>query len=106
MRSRFDVITIPRNVTVNDFCLAFVINLVRLFKPKCYISIPIYVFVASVFGIFLQQSLTNGSGFYEATSKELWTEGRKIVIKHKDTEEYFDDFSGVSKGGWKIEAFM
>lgn len=70
MRSRFDVITIPRNVTVNDFCLAFVINL----------------------------SLTNGSGFYEATSKELWTEGRKIVIKHKDTEEYFDDFSGVSKG--------
>lgn len=70
MRSRFDVITIPRNITVNDFCLAFVINL----------------------------SLTNGSGFYEATSKELWTEGRKIVIKNKDTEEYFDDFSGVSKG--------
>lgn len=31
MRSRFDVITIPRNVTVNDFCLAFVINLVRNF---------------------------------------------------------------------------
>lgn len=59
-----------------------------------------YLFVANVFGIFLQQSLTNGSGFYEATSKELWTEGRKIVIKHKDTEEYFDDFSGVSKGGW------
>lgn len=55
--------------------------------------------------VFSFQSLTNGSGFYEATSKELWTEGRKIVIKNKDTEEYFDDFSGVSKGGQK-EAFM
>ena len=28
MRSRFDVVTIPRNITVNDLCLAFVLNLV------------------------------------------------------------------------------
>ncbi|XP_061182605.1 uncharacterized protein LOC133190936 [Saccostrea echinata] len=70
MRSRFDIITIPRNITVNDLCLSFVINL----------------------------SLTNGSGFYEVTSKEVWTEGRKIVIKNKETGEFTDDFSGVNKG--------
>ncbi|XP_055998277.1 uncharacterized protein LOC125647533 isoform X2 [Ostrea edulis] len=70
MRSRFDVITIPRNVTVNDLCLSFVINL----------------------------SLTNGSGFYEVTSKEMWSEGRKLVIRNKETGDYTDDFSGVSKG--------
>lgn len=53
-------------------------------------SIPVY------FTIF--QSLTNGSGFYEVTSKEMWSEGRKLVIRNKETGDYTDDFSGVSKG--------
>ena len=32
MRQRFDIVEIPRNITINDFCLAAVINLVRLSK--------------------------------------------------------------------------
>lgn len=28
MRQRFDIVEIPRNITINDFCLAAVINLV------------------------------------------------------------------------------
>ena len=28
MRHRFDIVEIPRNITINDFCLAAVINLV------------------------------------------------------------------------------
>ncbi|KAK3101728.1 hypothetical protein FSP39_005894 [Pinctada imbricata] len=69
MRSRFDVIEIPRNITVNDLCLSFVINL----------------------------SLTNGSGFYECYGKETLVEGRKVVIRNRETGEFFDDFTGGKK---------
>ena len=34
MRQRFDIVEIPRNITINDFCLAAVINLVRLSIPS------------------------------------------------------------------------
>lgn len=39
-------------------------------------------------------SLTGGNGFYQNPNKEsLWT-GRKIVVRDKETGEFYDDFSG------------
>ena len=39
MRQRFDIVEIPRNITINDFCLAAVINLVRL-SVACKLIMP------------------------------------------------------------------
>ncbi|WAR01827.1 Y381-like protein [Mya arenaria] len=50
MRHRFEVVEVPRNITINDFCVAAVINL----------------------------SLTNGSGFYYSSTKENVSEGKRI----------------------------
>ncbi|XP_050411091.1 uncharacterized protein LOC126825502 [Patella vulgata] len=69
IKDRFDIVTIPRNITINDVCLSFVINL----------------------------SLTNGSGFYLLEGKEMLTEGRKVVLFQKDTEEFLDDFTVKTK---------
>lgn len=66
MKDRFDTIDVPRNISVNDFCLSCVINL----------------------------TLTNGSGFYMAIAKESLPEGRKVVLRNKQTKEFHDDFSG------------
>ncbi|ESO91608.1 hypothetical protein LOTGIDRAFT_233395 [Lottia gigantea] len=69
IKDRFDIITIPRNITINDLCLSFVINL----------------------------SLTNGSGFYLLETKEMLTDGRKVVLFNKQTEEFLDDFTVKTK---------
>ncbi|KAH3877689.1 uncharacterized protein LOC127872130 isoform X2 [Dreissena polymorpha] len=69
MRARFEIVEVPRNISINDLCLAAVINL----------------------------SLTNGSGFYLSTSKETIGEGRKIVLRRKETGEYIEDFTYRSK---------
>ncbi|KAJ8299502.1 hypothetical protein KUTeg_023562 [Tegillarca granosa] len=74
MSNRYDIVEVPRNITVNDLCLSFVINL----------------------------SLTNGSGFYLATSKESLPELRKVVIRKKDTKEFIDDF-GKAKGWYYLQ---
>ncbi|CAC5404439.1 unnamed protein product [Mytilus coruscus] len=66
MKDRFDVIDVPRNISVNDYCLSCVVNL----------------------------TLTNGSGFYLAMQKESLPEGRKVVLRNKRTKEFHDDFSG------------
>ena len=44
------------------------------------------------------QSLTNGSGFYKAEGKEMLTEGRRLVLRNKETGEFIDDFTGKCKG--------
>ncbi|XP_041366840.1 uncharacterized protein LOC121381572 [Gigantopelta aegis] len=69
IKSRFDVLTIPRSITINDLCLSYVINL----------------------------SLTNGSGFYKAEGKEILTEGRRLVLRNRETGEFTDDFTSKSK---------
>ncbi|KAL4225169.1 hypothetical protein ACF0H5_015861 [Mactra antiquata] len=69
MRSRFDIVEIPRNITINDFCLAAVINL----------------------------SLTNGSGFYLSTAKENLSEGRRLVLRNIESGEFIEDFTNKSK---------
>ncbi|XP_052066322.1 uncharacterized protein LOC127705978 isoform X4 [Mytilus californianus] len=66
MKDRFDVIDVPRNISVNDYCLSCVVNL----------------------------TLTNGSGFYLAMQRESLPEGRKVVLRNKRTKEFHDDFSG------------
>ena len=67
---RFDIITVPRAITISDLCLALVVNL----------------------------TLTSGSGFYLLEGKETVGESRKIVLKSRETGEYLDDFSGRSRG--------
>ncbi|GFO50623.1 ankyrin-3 [Plakobranchus ocellatus] len=69
IRNRFDFVTIPRNITINDLCLSYVINL----------------------------SLTNGSGFYLSDAREMLTEGRRLVLRHKESGEFLDDFSSKNK---------
>ncbi|XP_005093507.2 uncharacterized protein LOC101862335 [Aplysia californica] len=69
IRNRFDYVTIPRNITINDLCLSYVINL----------------------------SLSNGSGFYLSDAREMLTEGRHLVLRHKDTGEFLDDFTSKNK---------
>ena len=44
------------------------------------------------------QSLTNGSGFYLSTVKEQLNEGRRLVLRHKETREFIEDFTNKSKG--------
>ncbi|XP_070560695.1 uncharacterized protein [Ptychodera flava] len=73
MKQRFDTMTVPRNITINDLCLSMVINL----------------------------SLTGGSGFYLAKFKETFTPDRRIVLKHLESGEYIDDFT-QAKGQKKI----
>ncbi len=77
---RFDIITVPRAITISDLCLALVVNL----------------------------TLTSGSGFYLLEGKETVGESRKIVLKSRETGEYLDDFSGRSRGtlsGDKIKSW-
>jgi len=33
MRMRFEIVEVPRNISINDFCLAAVINLVKYNDP-------------------------------------------------------------------------
>lgn len=69
MRARFEIVEVPRNITINDFCLAAVINL----------------------------SLTNGSGFYLSNNKETLSEGRRLVLRRRETGEFIEDFTNKSK---------
>lgn len=62
---RFDVVRVPRNITINDLALEMVINL----------------------------SLTCGTGFYSSKSNESVWKGRKLVIRDKATNVFYDDFS-------------
>ncbi|XP_076450581.1 uncharacterized protein LOC143286742 [Babylonia areolata] len=69
IRNRFDFLTIPRNISINDLCLSYVINL----------------------------SLTNGSGFFLSDAREMVGEGRHVVLRHRDTGEFIDDFTSKGK---------
>ena len=47
------------------------------------------------------QSLTNGSGFFLSDSREMVGEGRHVVLRHRETGEFIDDFT--NKGKRKID---
>ncbi|XP_067933694.1 uncharacterized protein [Watersipora subatra] len=66
---RFDTVEVPRSITINDLSLAMNINL----------------------------SLTGGTAFYHSTDKEQCSEYRKVVLRHKETKEYVDDFTARNK---------
>ncbi|KAL9965899.1 hypothetical protein ACROYT_G029757 [Oculina patagonica] len=63
---RFDVVKVPRNTTINDLAVDMIVNL----------------------------SLTCGTGFYSSKMHETVWKGRKLVLRDKETGEFFDDFSG------------
>ena len=67
---RFDLIPVPRTLSINDLCLAVGINL----------------------------NLTSGSGFYQLDGKENVGESRRIVLRSRDTGEFVDDFTSKNKG--------
>ncbi|XP_065832832.1 uncharacterized protein [Oscarella lobularis] len=73
---RFDVLKIPRSMTINDLVDALGINL----------------------------SLTCGRGFFTTAGKETIWAGRKVVLRDVNTGEFFDDFSGsvVKKSVWSM----
>ncbi|CAK8680159.1 unnamed protein product [Clavelina lepadiformis] len=67
MKERFDLVTVPRNMSINDLCMSVAINL----------------------------QLTQGAGFYRIYDKETCTPDRRIVLRVKKTKEFLDDFTGV-----------
>ncbi|CAL1541164.1 unnamed protein product [Lymnaea stagnalis] len=69
MVRKFDCVTVPRNITISDLCLSYVINL----------------------------SLSKGSGFYLSEACETLTDGRRLVLKVKETGEFIDDFTSKNK---------
>ncbi|KAK7098620.1 uncharacterized protein [Littorina saxatilis] len=69
IKNRFDFLTIPRNISINDLCLSYIINL----------------------------SLTNGSGFFLSDAREMVGEGRHVVLRNRDTGEFTDDFTCKGK---------
>ena len=48
---------------------------------------------------FCFQSFSNGAAFYLATGKEMVSDARKMVLKHKETGEYIDNFSSTKNRG-------
>ncbi|XP_048588484.1 uncharacterized protein LOC116619849 isoform X3 [Nematostella vectensis] len=75
---RFDIVKVPRNVTINDLTVNMVINL----------------------------SLTCGTGFYSSKANETVWKGRKLVIKDKKTGIFYDDFSGNSDGKMSVRQML
>ncbi|KAK2566816.1 Poly [ADP-ribose] polymerase tankyrase-2 [Acropora cervicornis] len=59
---RFEVVKVPRNMTINDLAVDLIINL----------------------------SLTCGTGFYSSKVHETIWKGRKLVLKDKETGEFYD----------------
>lgn len=67
MKIRFDLVHIPRHMTINELCMAQVINL----------------------------QLTQGSGFYRVYEHENCTPDRRIVLRDKKKKIFLDDFTGA-----------
>ncbi|XP_041471768.1 uncharacterized protein LOC121421175 isoform X1 [Lytechinus variegatus] len=65
MTDRFDQMTVPRAVSMNDLCISLAINL----------------------------TLTQGSGFYLCKARETVTTDRRIVLKDAETGDFIDDFT-------------
>ncbi|KAL5484044.1 hypothetical protein EMCRGX_G020475 [Ephydatia muelleri] len=66
MKQRFDVVVVPRPMTINEL----------------------------VDSLFINLALTSQNGFYQSANKEkLWPK-RRMVVRDKDTGEFYDDFSG------------
>jgi hypothetical protein len=66
IRQRFDILTVPRNMTINELVDLLAINL----------------------------SLTCGSGFFSCSMKETLWVGRKVVLRDVKKGEFYDDFTG------------
>ncbi|XP_035681437.1 uncharacterized protein LOC118419201 [Branchiostoma floridae] len=69
MKERFEVLTVPRSITINEMCITLLINL----------------------------SLSQGAGFYRMDNKEIVTADRKLVLFNHKTGQYVDDL--VKKSG-------
>ncbi|XP_078685031.1 uncharacterized protein LOC144918296 [Branchiostoma floridae x Branchiostoma belcheri] len=70
MKERYEVLTVPRSITINEMCITLLINL----------------------------SLTQGAGFYRMDSKEIVTADRRLVLFLHKTGQYVDDQVKVSSG--------
>ncbi|XP_019625385.1 PREDICTED: uncharacterized protein LOC109470757 [Branchiostoma belcheri] len=70
MKERYEVLTVPRSITINEMCITLLINL----------------------------SLTQGAGFYRMDSKEIVTADRRLVLFLHKTGQYVDDQVKASSG--------
>lgn len=93
---RFDTFIVPRNITINDLCLAAGINLVSFIFHLMH-GASIHSIKIS-FSCYCLQTLTNGSGFYKLDFRETVNENRKIILRNVNTGEYFEDFTSKKKG--------
>ncbi len=50
----------------------------------------------------LFQSLTNGSGFYKLQHKEAISDGRRLVLYKKKSQEFLEDFTGKQQRRFTI----
>nr|XP_026689433.1 uncharacterized protein LOC100182602 isoform X2 [Ciona intestinalis] len=67
MNERFDLVSVPRTLTINELCMSVAINL----------------------------QLTQGAGFYRGYERETCTPDRRIVLRRKSDQKFLDDFTGV-----------
>ena len=65
MNQRFELVRVPRNITISDLCLSLIINL----------------------------SFTGGTAFYQLKGKEIISENRKIVLHNNISDTFLDDFN-------------
>ncbi|GCB71563.1 hypothetical protein scyTo_0001618 [Scyliorhinus torazame] len=64
LTERFEIIIVPRNMSMNDLCSSLAI------------------------------AFTQTNCFYLATEKETFPESRKIILQDKQTKKFIEDFSG------------
>ncbi|XP_063783764.1 uncharacterized protein LOC134932872 isoform X2 [Pseudophryne corroboree] len=69
IKDRFEIVALPRPLSIHDLCLTLGINL----------------------------QLTQGSGFYHLCHKQTLTAECRVVLQKKDTQQFIDDFSGSHK---------
>ncbi|XP_078504094.1 uncharacterized protein LOC144762717 [Lissotriton helveticus] len=67
VQERFELVAVPRNLTVANLCCSMGINL----------------------------SLSPGYGFYQITNKETLASDQKIMLQDRQTETFMEDFSGL-----------
>lgn len=77
-QDKFDIIRVPRNMTINDLTVSLIINL----------------------------SLTSGVGFYHMKNNETLSKDRKIVILVNETGEFKDDLQESSSEKVSVRKFL
>lgn len=79
-------------------CNMQVLQLIQHLVPRPLSHQLHHVTCVRYFNVLLLQNLTSGTAFYQNVEKEMCSEFRKIVLRHRETGEFIDDFTARNKG--------